>query len=408
MGMSIGELFVSLGFDVDDGKLKSFNESIKTASGELLKLSAIATGGLYALNAFLEGSLNRAFGIKNFQTETGQAAEGLLRFQSAVNQVNASISTDEAGAKYRALADAMTDISQQGGGGALARLTGGAFHIGMKEEDVIEAIRNYKQTFIQQNGGGQIGVAAHARLLDQIGVGAGSERAFDLSPSQYISMTDEFVKSELKARDANVDLGNAIAKADQEWKEFKDQLVADWSKPLIEALQMASDWLKDFLKSVQAIINLWKDWPEAIRDVSAVLLAVLAIWALPLGTTLAVVTAIGAAIWDIGRAVRGLPSVTGSFLDTESKGIKLLFNDPAKFGNNFLSTIDDLMGVDRRNPQLNWLGNSSTNSGNNVTQNVTAHIVSKANADDLVDALAKLNQRTLNTTLMSLIGRPAY
>lgn len=407
MGMSVGELFVSLGFDVDDGKLKAFNESIKTASGELLKLSAIATGGLYALNAFLEGSVSRAFGIKNFATETGQASEGLQRFQSVVNQVNASISTSEAASKYRALADAMTDITQQGGGGALARLTGGAFHIGMREEEVIEAIRNYKQQFIAENGGGQIGVAAHARLLDQIGVGAGSERAFDLSKEEYFARSDPFVRSQ-QTIDATAKLGDAIALAQQRWDKFKDELVADWSGPLIRALQAASDWLKDFGRSVEAIIGVWRTWPDVIKDASVVLLAVLAIWAAPFGATLAVVTAIAAAIWDIGRAIRGLPSVTGSFLDTESKGLKLLFHDPAKFGNNILSTVDDLLGVDRKNPQLNWLGNSSTNSGNQVTQNVTAHIFTKADADDLVNAFMKQNQAHLNTTIMSLIGRPAY
>ena len=60
MGMSIGELFVSLGFDVDSGKLEAFTDSIKAASTEVLKLSAIATSGVVALGAFMEGSVNRA------------------------------------------------------------------------------------------------------------------------------------------------------------------------------------------------------------------------------------------------------------------------------------------------------------------------------------------------------------
>ena len=402
MGMSIGELFVSLGFDVDSGKLEAFTDSIKAASTEVLKLSAIATSGVVALGAFMEGSVNRAMNYKNFTNETGQAAEGLQRFQSVVNQVNASISTEEAAAKYRALADAMTDITQQGGGGALARLTGGAFHVGMTEDQVIEAIRAYKQTFIAQNANG---AAVHARLLDQIGVGAGTERAFDLSPEQYKAASDPFIRSQ-NGTENLMKFGNFLALLQQQWDKFKDDLAGDWAIPLINAIQTSEDWLKDFLKSLQAIYNVWLTWPTAIKDASEVLLAVLALWVVPFGGTLAIVTAIAAAIWDIGRAIRGLPSVTGTFLDTESKGIKLLFNDPGKFGNNLMMSIDDLMGVDRNNPNLHWFKENGGGAANNVTQNVTAHINSTAPAQALFDEFMRQNQRQLNQTLMSFAGRP--
>lgn len=406
MGMSVGELFVSLGFDVDDGKLKDFNGAIKTAQGELLKLSAIATGGLYALNAFLEGSINRAFALKNFSTETGQASEGLQRFQSVVNQVNASISTSEAAAKYRALADAMTDITQQGGGAALARLTGGAFHIGMKEEDVIEAIRNYKQQFIGENGGGQIGVAAHARLLDQIGLGAGSERVFDMSQEEYNSRSDPYIRSQ-QTIDATTKLGEAIAKVNQDWDKFKDELVADWGGPLISALRTATDWLKDFGKSVEAIINEWRTWPEVIKDASAILLGILAIWAAPFGATLAIVSAIAAAIWDIGRAIRGLPSITGGVLDmahNAGAGIALAITHPGAFADYAASSAASIV-----RPAVQWAGQVNRDAANNnITQNNTNHIYSKADANELVNEIMKRDQKSLNTSIMSLIGRPAY
>lgn len=406
MGMSIGELFVSLGFDVDDGKLKAFNDSIKTASTELLKLSAIATGGIYSLNAFLEGSIGRAFNLKNFQIETGQATEGLQRFQSVVNQVNGAISTSEAAARYRALADAMTDISQAGGGGSLARLTGGAFHIGMKEEDVIEAIRNYKQQFIRENGGGQIGVAAHARLLEQIGLGAGTEKAFDLSQAQYNAISQPFIRSD-ETIAGTVKLGNAIEKLNQEWDKFKDDLVGDWADNLIAAMHRVEDFIKDFRLSLIAVLNEWQKWPDIIKTASEILLATLAIWAVPFGTTLAVVTAIGAAIWDIGRAIRGLPSFTGSFFESFRNGWNLLTRHPGQWADNFNGNVDRLLGVDNRN--ANWFGSDKINPSTiNAPQTVHAQIFSKADADDLVESFMKQNQRQLNTSIMSLIGRPAH
>ena len=418
MGMSIGELFVSLGFDVDSGKLESFTDSIKAASTEVLKLSAIATSGVVALGAFMEGSVNRAMNYKNFTTETGQAAEGLQRFQSVVNQVNSSISTEEAAVKYRALANAMTDITQQGGGGAIARLTGGAFHIGMTEDQVIEAIHAYKQQFIAQNANG---AAVHARLLDQVGLGAGTERAFDLTPQQYKAASDPFIRSQ-NGTDNLMKFGTALAILQQQWDKFKDDLAGDWAVPLINAIRVAEDWLKDFLKSVEAIYKVWVTWPTAIKDASEVLLAVLALWVVPFGGTLAVVTAIAAAIWDIGRAIRGLPSVTGTVLDAEGKGLKMLWNDPGKFFSNIGDALRDDKHADMADRQFRqqWVDAANERAkhrvehilppagagGNNVTQNVTAHINSTAPAQALVDEFMRRNQTMLNQTLMSFAGNP--
>ena len=419
MGMSIGELFVRLGFDVDSGKLEAFTDSIKAASTEVLKLSAIATSGVVALGAFMEGSVNRAMYYKNFTTETGQAAEGLQRFQSVVNQVNSSISTEEAAAKYRALANAMTDITQQGGGGALSRLTGGAFKIGMTEDQVIEAIRAYKQQFIAQNANG---AAVHARLLDQIGLGAGTERAFDLSPQQYKAASDPFVRS-ANGTDNLMKFGTALAILNQQWDKFKDDLAGDWAIPLIGAIKTAEDWLKDFLKSVQAIVGVWQTWPTAIKDASEVLLAVLALWTVPFGGTLLIVTAIAAAIWDIGKAIRGLPSISGTVLDPVLKGGELLANDPKKWLSNVFDLIKQNGGnvhdVTKRQNDADWVRDANLRAqrhiehilpgaggGSTVTQNVTAHINSTAPAHALVDEFMRRNQTLLNQTLLSFAGNP--
>lgn len=417
MGMSIGELFVSLGFDVDSDKLTSFTDGIKKASEEILKLSAIATGGVLAIGAFMEGSVNRALGFQNFATETGQATEGLQRFQSVVNQVNASVSVEEAGSKYRALANAMRDISQNGGGGSLARLTGGAFHIGMKEEDVIEAIRNYKQTFIAQNANG---AAVHAGLLDQIGLGAGSERAFDMPKEQYDAMSNFAVRGQ-GATDQLTNFASAMALLGQQWDVFKDKLAADWASPLIEAIRKTEAWLIDLGKDIQAIYGWFSGLSPHVREAIEVLAAMGAaaiIWNIPLGGTALALAAIAEAIKDIGNYMRGLPSLTGDLV----KGVKTLKSDPNTFANNIWETINQHGGTDISE----YIGDFATRQGSQewtarknaealarpehllppITQNVTAHITSTDNAQALVDAFQRENQKRINTTLMSLQGSP--
>jgi len=424
MGMSIGELFVSLGFDVDDGKLKDFNEGVKSTAGELLKLSAIATGGVMALGAFVQGSIDRAFGIKNFATETGYAAEGMLRFASAVNQTNTAVSVAEASGAYRKLADHMTEVTDKGGGAVLARLTGGAYHLGMSEDEVIELLRSYKQEFIRQNGGGQIGEAKHAMLLNQVGVGAGAERALDLSSKQYFQLTDDYVRQEMAAAKANTDLGGAIAEANQKWDAFKDSLVADWSSPLIAALKVSQAAFEDFGKDIKAIYDSFMRLPAAIRYTVEIAASLFAVLTAHMGAILALMSGIVAVIVDIGRALRGLPSYTADAL----KGFKLMWDNPALAANNILAAIDDKIGVDKTDPSLQWFGNmkygqdanslmgslnrKAENSGAQgaptINQSLTAHINTGANANDVADALRRLQQQAHNDAMLSLAGQGAY
>ena len=42
--MKLGEAFVELGFDVDDAKLKDFNDKVNSARNDMLKMAAVATG----------------------------------------------------------------------------------------------------------------------------------------------------------------------------------------------------------------------------------------------------------------------------------------------------------------------------------------------------------------------------
>lgn len=398
--MNVGELFVSLGFDVDDKKLKEFNNGIKTTANELLKLAAIATGGVGAYDNFF-GFLNRSIAIKNFQTETGQAAEGLQRFQSVVNQVNASISTQEAAGKYRALANAMTDISQQGGGGSLARLTGGAFHVGMKEEDVIEAIRNYKQQFINENGGGQIGIAAHARLLDAVGLGAGTERAFDMSGGQYRAMSDFAVRSQ-SSIESGTRLANMIALLNQKWQVFVDNLLANWAPTFI---RWSDQIEKSFEKWLPILIKL-TDQIGGLQTIGEIVLSYFAgKWMLGM---LAAIFRVGAGFATLTvaaapfLAVLGAP-VAGFFAGKaamEKSGAAQAIADffvPLKNSSGpKISPAQMIRDVDKNGHTIN------------VTQNVTAHVTSTADAKELVDNFMRQNQKALNTTLLSIIGQPAY
>ena len=121
--MNVGELFVSLGFDVDDSSLKDFNAKIVEGRNEILEMSAAATAAVYALDALFAGSAKNAMEIKNFKDQLGYSGEELQKWQTVIHETNPSVGLEEAYRGYYKLGELLRDIRQgKGNPGALEML----------------------------------------------------------------------------------------------------------------------------------------------------------------------------------------------------------------------------------------------------------------------------------------------
>jgi len=90
--MKLGELFMTLGFDVDDKKLKEFDASVKSVAGSMAKTVAVVTGALYAIDRFTAGTIRNATAMASFNNQTGLSTKELMRWQSAAQLSNLNIS----------------------------------------------------------------------------------------------------------------------------------------------------------------------------------------------------------------------------------------------------------------------------------------------------------------------------
>lgn len=86
--MKIGELFVALGFDVDEKKLKGFNDGIKAARNGLFALSGMAAGAVYGVNKFLSSAVSDSVALSNFAESTGYATDEIERFYNVAREAN--------------------------------------------------------------------------------------------------------------------------------------------------------------------------------------------------------------------------------------------------------------------------------------------------------------------------------
>lgn len=107
MGQSIGELFVKLGFDVDDTKLKSFDESIKELYGGIQKLAGYAGVGL-GVAGFIQlakGASDTAITVENLTKVYGVSEKAIRSWAAAVHQNNPTKTFNEGIASFATLAD---------------------------------------------------------------------------------------------------------------------------------------------------------------------------------------------------------------------------------------------------------------------------------------------------------------
>lgn len=334
--MNVGELFVSLGFDVDDSSLKDFNAKIVEGRNEILTMSAAATAAVYALNALFESSAHNALQLKNFTDQTSYSAEALQKWQAVIHETNPSIGLEEAANGYKKLAQTLIDIRQgKGNSGALAML-GVTYDPNMSPEKALEQIRAHLQQTIAQNGVGFV-----TDKLNAIGIGAGAINALKLAQQDFERMgRGAVVSPETIAQ--NVEYAKTIAQIDVEWQKFKMEFTAEWAQPVIGAIISVDDGLKEFHKNIHAVFEYVRQNQEIFGPIEASLTVLASMWAIGTFPITAAFAALAFAINDVGRALRGLPTITGGFVDNEKKGIDLLFHDPGKFIDNIDKSLDPL------------------------------------------------------------------
>lgn len=338
--MNVGELFVSLGFDVDDASLKDFNAKIVEGRNEILTMSAAATGAVYALNAMFESSAHNALQLKNFTEQTGYSAEALQKWQAVIHETNPAVGLEEAANGYKKLAQTLIDIRQgKGNSGALAML-GVTYDPNMTPEKALAQVAAHLKETIAQNGIGFV-----TDKLNSIGIGAGAIDALKLygdNLAEFQRMGGAAVVTQ-EDIDRNIEYAKTIAQIDVEWQKFKMEFTAEWAGTAINAIKYADDTLKEFGKNVTAVFDYVRSHQDVFGPIETALAALAGFWGIATFPITAAFAGLAFAINDVGRALRGLPSLTGGVYDNFVPGLKMLKNDPAQFADNLGAAIDSVM-----------------------------------------------------------------
>lgn len=209
---SIGELFISLGFDVDDKKLKEFDQALKGTLNTMLELAGV-TLSVAGFAKMIGGASDAAAKYKELTKEIGLSAEGMQRFALAANQVNPSASVDQFKGIYENFARKVAEeaeVDASGGvAGPIAILTGKAIRRDEPIDEILHDISQNMPNLEKHQSKGFI-----ARMLRDSGLTEASRPYFDLSEQEIKQRTDSLVVSQ-EAIDKLSDLSKTFSLASQ-------------------------------------------------------------------------------------------------------------------------------------------------------------------------------------------------
>lgn len=269
MASSLGELFISLGFDVDDAKLKSFKDGLVNTQEQMIKLGKSASeaiGGISAAFAgvalFVQGSADNAVKLNNMALMFGANAQAAQTFANALHQVNSQVSVAgglDIFGKFSQMVRGQIPFGE-GGAAAVARL-GGYGKEGFADqsaEQVLLRIAQHRDEVRNSLAPGQsedAKNAAYQLFLEKAGL-SGARAVIDLladHPEKYAAagqynMTGDQQKGLSEYAKSTAEFSEAITK-------FENVVAAHLAPAMTQ-----------FFNAVTAIINKVSGNEDAIGD----------------------------------------------------------------------------------------------------------------------------------------------
>jgi hypothetical protein len=249
MGFSLGELFISLGFDVDESKLKSFKNNLRDTHEEMVKLGTVAGGTIASLSLFVQHAADGSVRLSNMGSLWGANIQGAQTFANALHQVNSQISVSAGQEKFRAFTEMINAKVPVGSGayGALALL--GVKNPWANSDDVLNEIRaNLPGRMASLGATPEKQRARASDLLSQIGLGD-SLNAILMPEDKY------HAAGQYDIQQGTIDNLSKYAKATAEFDEALNKFSTDIAGELGEKMVKVVEWLTKTLNIIDNFNN---------------------------------------------------------------------------------------------------------------------------------------------------------
>lgn len=325
MASMVGELFVALGFKVDQKALKDFDDGIKTLEKNMFKLAAGAAATVWALNRFVAGSVSRAEQLRAFRLETGWATDGIEQMAEAARQFDSTVTFDRALQGMKTLAD----LSGSAGWGQFegkALFTGISDWANITPERMLSVMRENYGSFLAMQGGN---VAAVQQILDTVGMGwaVGLLQADNASYNRAMTDAERFMTTPEQEYHL-LRLADALSDVRANFGQWKKEITAKISPALVDMLEKSipllyqfsnaveetaiavSPHIKDLVENMAFLANAaWEGFAGLDGSMQAGILGFLVLLAARLHPVTASVTLLVAGLNELSKFMQGKESI---------------------------------------------------------------------------------------------------
>lgn len=251
---NVGELFIMLGFEVNEAKLRNFSDGIDGIKTNMGLLAGITAGAVYGLDKFLATPIESATTLENLSDLIGIAANVIQKWEYAANSANPLFSKEAAGESIKNIRDVMKEISM----GASGAPSNSWQNMLLNQNDAqkmsaiqfLEYIRKHFKEILayeEKIRGVGNGTAGMQKDLQALGVASGMWQMITESQADF----DKAVaasNSGQKQLDENKKLLKSINDLSLAWDNFKMNMVggnADTIIHSLETIEQHAKYVKD-------------------------------------------------------------------------------------------------------------------------------------------------------------------
>lgn len=402
--MKIGELFIALGFDVDDKKLKTFKEDVKDGWQNILKLSAAAAAAVYSINRLLSGSVQSATALRDINAATGESIELMQRWANVLQGANPGETFAQATSELKGFIDAFTQAKIFGlNSTAFGRLGIG----GLGDMNGMQALEAIRQAY-QKNPllfGNQ---AAQSQNLAQLGLGTDFINSANLKSGEFNKFWNFPIRTDQQVQ-STVELGKAMQELEMHLNVVKNQWVAMWSPELIEHIHTAGESarlietaISDIGDTIQKYKGTFEYYKEFLKYIAIGAIGILSPESLAIAGGSAILKQYGKDVQTGQRSwVTTQPLTKDWFEKTGITGGLINFK-------NWLNDINH-RGLElelSRKRAAQGLPSGSDRANVTINQNNKTEIHSNADADEVARQIGTIMQRTLNQAYSQIGNGP--
>lgn len=264
--MKVADIFVALGFDVDDAPLKNFDEKIQGLTSDMWAGAAAAAAAVYAIGAFVEKSIKGAAALRDFNLQTGLAQDKLQKWQIVGQLADLNLSAETVTGSIKNLQKSINDVRWGTGDGNAFKWLGVDIMHGQDAFAVLEQLRDKLQLNLQR-----FGRARTVELIQQMGLDPGFINALQLSNAEFEKMYKGKILNQDELDKLNK-LGLSLKDLSLEWQYLTAHLTAKFAPALTNIIDWAIPKLEFVFKGIERIGSYLENHQTIFKLVASVLI----------------------------------------------------------------------------------------------------------------------------------------